>query len=50
MWSKVVRKGEKWQTMVTANQARKLAATLMFTEFLSFSPKRDRELTGKCPK
>jgi hypothetical protein len=46
MWSKVVRKGEKWWLMATGAQIRKLAARAMFPVVLSF----DMKLPGKCPK
>jgi hypothetical protein len=46
MWSKVVRKGEKWWAMSTGDQISKLSALLSVPMFLSLDPK----IWGDCPK
>lgn len=46
MWSKVVRKGEKWWAMSTGNQISRWSGLISVPMFLSLDPK----ITGCCPK
>ena len=46
MWSKVVRKGEKWWTMTPEKHISKLAGLIAVPLFLSSDPK----IAGNCPK
>ena len=45
MWSKVVRKGVKWQLMTAELQIQKLIGDRLFAKFLPLG----LMLTGKCP-
>jgi hypothetical protein len=46
MWSKVVRKGEKWWAMSTGKYISKLDALMVASMLLSLDPK----IAGNCPK